>query len=226
MPTYFKNVDDTYSDPAVIATQSRVQRNAYFEMNREEYGEAQTSATGGVNGSPGLVAAIGGGSGYGGGGNPGCPEVDQYVWVKIDGKVGCVKAIDLTKKKKYLVYNPVTTNFNEIVHAEVQKGVSLVEIITFSGIIAIVSASSKIVKNTGDVNGTWIADLDLNDEILTAKRPNIYQDTVISMTDAGIGDVVELSLKPEQLYVCGVNKIHGIVKHNRKRLEDFREFPG
>lgn len=59
--TYYKNFDDSASDSELIAAQSRIGRNAFFEvqLTLAEYADVQTSASGGVAGSSALAMAIG-----------------------------------------------------------------------------------------------------------------------------------------------------------------------
>lgn len=59
--TYFKNFDDSHSDPELIAAQARIGRNAFFEvqLTLAEYSDVQNSASGGVAGSAALAMAIG-----------------------------------------------------------------------------------------------------------------------------------------------------------------------
>lgn len=215
--TYFKNFDDGHSDPDLIAAQYRIGRNAFFEVQLAlaEYADDQDSASGGVAGSPQLLGAIGIGAG---GGDRGCPEKSQ--WVRADNHKS-LKAGSLIGKEGIGIYNPVTRNFNKLVKAILHKDVPLV-LITAGRAKNLVSDSHQVITRAADQIGRNLRNY-LSGDVLTfddavinkQKNFNIYQD-IFTIEPAGRGDVVEIELEGEHLYVSGMEQESGVVAHNRK----------
>lgn len=217
--TYFKNFDDGYSDPELIATQYRAGRNAFFEvqLTLAEYADAQSSGGGGVAGSPALAMAQGiipGGSG--------CPATSQ--WLRTENH-NPIRVGELVGKTGVPIYNPVTRKFNPLVKATLRHGAPLV-LITAGRSKNLVSNSHQIITRAADEVGKnlrhyWSGDvLTFDDAVINGQKNfNIYQD-VFTIEPAGYGDVVEIELEGEHLYVSGMTPDSGVVAHNRKPLTD------
>jgi hypothetical protein len=212
-----RQFDDGHSDPDLIATQYRVGRNAFFEvqLTLAEFADAQRG--GGTAGSPNLVAAIGIGEGSG----AGCPEVSQ--WFRTDNHVP-VRAGALVGKQGIPIYNPITRNFNKLRRATLRKNVPLV-LIASGQAKNLVSDSHQIITRPFDRIGKNLRKyrcgdvLTFNDAVSNGQKNfNIYQD-VFTIEPAGRGDVVEIELETEFIYVSGMECDSGVVAHNRKPLE-------
>jgi hypothetical protein len=219
--SYFKNFDDGYSDPELIAAQYQIGRNAFFEVQLAlaEYADAQNSASGGVAGSPDLAAAIGVGTSTGGGGGF-CPERSQ--WVRVENHKS-LKAANLIGREGLGLYNPITRNFNKLTKATLHKDMPLV-LLTAGRAKNLVSDSHQIITRPFDRVGKSVrnyqsGDVLTFDNAVTNKQKNfnIYQD-VFTIESVGRGDVVEIELETEYIYVSGVDKNCGVVAHNRKPL--------
>jgi len=210
---YFRNIDDSVSDPTLIGSQYQIGRNAYFEVSLTlaEYADSLDSLRGGVVGSPDLAQSLAGA--YGGIG-VGCPEISQYVWIDDH------KAIRAKRLKVGMsLYNPITRNFNKLNTVEILKNQPLMKIGTQRGVENIVSLTHKVIKNTADSRGTSLLSYGTGLELLSWEAKgdkNIYGDTLVEMTDAGFGDVVRVSLDAEFIYASGMTKTKGVLGHNRK----------
>lgn len=216
--TYFKNFDDSHSDPDLIAAQYRIGRNAFFEvqLTLAEYADAQDSASGGVTGSPMLLDAIGisvDGGGFG------CPEKSQ--WIRTDNHKP-MKAGSLVGKEGMGIYNPITRNFNPLVKAVLHKDVPLVLIVA-GRTKNLVSDSHQIITRPFDRVGKNLRNyqagdvLTFDDAVINKQKNfNIYQD-IFTIEPAGRGDVVEIEIETEHIYVSGMERESGIVAHNDKQ---------
>lgn len=216
---YYRNVDDGYSDPELIATQYQVGRNAYFEvqLTLAEFADSIQSGTGGLQGSPDVAQAL-----AGAGVSGGCPRVDQYVWVD---DYQAVKAKTLIGQEgKIRLYNPITRNFNVLKSAEILKSQPICGITTQKGFSSIVSHSHQVIRNVSDMTGINLTRCKTGQEVLgfdegivsKSKNWNVYADTLIWFQDLGFGDVVCIELETEWIYASGITKKAGIVAHNRK----------
>lgn len=217
--TYFKNFDDSHSDPELIAAQYRIGRNAFFEvqLTLAEYAGAQDSASGGVAGSPMLLDAIG--ISIDSGGFIGCPEASQ--WIRTDNHKS-LKAGNLVGKEGITIYNPVTRNFNPLVKATLHKDVPLV-LITAGRAKNLVSDSHQVITRAVDQVGRNLRNyqsgdvLTFDDAVINKQKNfNIYQD-IFTIEPAGRGDVVEIEIETEHIYVSGMERESGVVAHNDKQ---------
>lgn len=226
---YFRNVDDAISDPELIAARYRVGANVFFEVSLvlSEFADNIASAGGGsASQTPLYIMGIGIDS------SPtGCPEVDEYVWIGEEGSPPrAVKAVSLLGKKNqelWRLYHPLTREFNSF-EAELLVDVPLINVITKRGVRSKVSETHKHVKNTGDLAGTFTQRSLIGSEILSFDKGkiknknnyNVYQDELGSLSKAGIGDVVKITIKRDaigdMMYVCGSRPDEGTVAHNRK----------
>ena len=216
---YYRNVDDQYSDPELIATQYKVGRNAYFEvqLTLAEFAESIQSGTGGLQGSPDIAQSLAG-TGVGG-----CPQVDQYVWTLGMEAIRASKLVDTESP----IYNPLTRNFNKVKRARILRNQPLVQLGTAKEIKNVVSTTHQIIRNTADLTGISLLRYGTQKDILSfdegklgkVRHWNIYSDILTEMIDVGFGDVVELELETEWIYVSGSTKKEGIVAHNRKDPE-------
>jgi len=217
---YFRNIDDSYSDPTLVASQYQIGRNAYFEVSLTlaEYADSLDSLRGGVVGSPDLAQSLAGA--YGGIGI-GCPEVSQYVWVDGHKTIRAKKLIG--QEGRVRLYNPITRNFNVLKSAKIVQQ-PLCEITTQRGVASIVSASHQIIRYATDRVGISLARCVTGQAVLSfdeglvekVKNWNIYNDTVMWYKDVGMGDVVQIELEDEWIYATGSTRKQGIVSHNRK----------
>lgn len=217
---YYRNVDDSYSDPELIATQYQVGRNAFFEvqLTLAEFADSIQSGTGGLAGSPDIAQSLAEGTGV-----IGCPHIDQYIWIEGMQAVKASNLIDTNIP----VYNPLTRNFNRVRKARLLPNQSIVKLTTAKGIENIVSTTHQIIRNTADRTGASLMRYDVNQEILsfdegkTGKNKNwsIYDDVLIARTEFGFGDVVEIELEDEWIYASGSTEQAGIVAHNRKQFD-------
>lgn len=214
---YYRNVDDQYSDPELIATQYKVGRNAYFEvqLTLAEFAESIQSGTGGLQGSPDIAQSLAGAGG--------CPQVDQYVWTLGMEAIRASKLVDT----EIPIYNPLTRNFNKVKRARILRNQPLVQLGTAKEIKNVVSTTHQIIRNTADLTGISLLRYGTQKDILSfdegklgkVRHWNIYSDILTEMIDVGFGDVVELELETEWIYVSGSTKKEGIVAHNRKDPE-------
>lgn len=217
---YFRNTDDSISDPELIAGRYRIGRSAFYEvqLTLAEFSDTNVSASGGINGSPTFIEAVGLESPF-----IGCPSMDEFIWIKVNDKPNSkplpVKVSELWERyqaqKKIEVFNPLSNNYNRLIFAEVLTQ-PLVMLETSFGIKNLVSASHKIIKNTADINGTPLAQHTAEAEIVTWNS-SCYQDVVKSKTNRPNGEVLRISLDAEFIYLSGHNQDAGILAHNRKR---------
>lgn len=212
---YWRNIEDGYSDPDIIAAQYQVGGTAYFEvqLTLAEYEDRIVPNSGGLQGSPTLIAALGGSIG------PGCPEVNEYVWIGDEGqKPRAIKAKSLLKRQGDIkLYNPITGNFNLLIEAKLLKDRELFSTNTFGGVSGLTSTSHKVIVNTADSRGVSLNNYIIGGEVLRFQsNGNIYIDHLTEMSNAGVGDVIEIKLATEFIYVSGTTKQGGIVAHNRK----------
>jgi hypothetical protein len=202
--SYFRNVDDGYSDPETIAAKYLVGRNASFEvaLTLAEYAENIKSASGGNTGSSNFIQDI-----YietGGERDPHCPEMSQKLLTK-EGYETCDKIyLRYLNGESVFLLNPLSGNHNLITHLEI-KDAPLVELITQRARL-VCSTSHKVIKNCSDRNGTWFG---AADEVLTF-TDNCYQDSILDVIPRGEGKVLSISLEQEFIYSAG------ILSHNRK----------
>lgn len=208
--SYYRNVDDSYSDPALIATQYQVGRSAYFEVQLvlAEFADSLSSLSGGLAGSPDVAQAVAASGVVGG-----CPEVGEYVWAD-----GCkpVKAKTLLNQEgKVSLYNFITGNYNVLKRATLLKDQPLLKIETARGAKNRVSSTHCIIRNTQDKIGLPV--VRYKDELLSAEVKNIYSDTLILCESDGVGDVVKIELETEFIYASGSDKQRAILAHNAKQ---------
>lgn len=201
---YYRNQDDSRSDPDIIALEHLVGRNAAFEvaLTLQEYAENIKSAGGGNSGSPGLIADV-----YietGGGGQPNCPEISQRLLTK-EGYVTCDKIYDKYLTEEVFLLNPITGNCNLITSLKIVDS-PIVEIATNRAKL-VCSTSHKVIKNFQDLNGTWFG---AAAEVLTY-TDNCYFDQILETTPKGTGSVMQITLDKEFIYVA-----EGVLSHNRK----------
>lgn len=211
---YFRNTDDSYSDPDNIATNYKVGRNAFFEvlLTLDELNEKIVPNTGGTQGSPAFIAAT---SGFSGGG-VGCPEINEHVW--LDKKNTCLASELIGKEGKIALYNPLTGNSNELKGATLLKDVYLYRTRTKLGVEFVSSGSHTVIRNTQDMTGLWLSKMKPKDECLTydGEIKNIFFDEISTIEFWGTGSVVEIKLHSEYLYVSGTTPKLGQLAHNLK----------
>lgn len=218
------NFEDGLSNPDVIGTAYQVGRNAFFEVQLtlaeiSEQRSAMNSSTASSSVTPVLV-------GGGNGGIFGCPRVDQYVWID---EHKAVKVKSIVGRDDVKLYNPITRKFNRLVSATILPDQPLFKFVTGMGYESIVSRSHKVITNTADKVGIALQNYGVGRECLSfdegkvgkVKNWNIYGDHVLEMSDAGFGDVVEITLATEFIYACGSTKKGGHVAHNLKEPDDF-----
>lgn len=211
---YFRNVDDGYSDPALIATQYQVGRSSYFEVQLvlAEFADSLSSLSGGLAGSPDVAQAVAASGAIGGG----CPERNEYVWIDVHK---AVKAQTLLNQEgKVSLYNFITGNYNVLKRATLLKNQPLLKLETARGAKNRVSNTHCIIRNTQDKIGLPV--VRYKDELLSAEAKNIYSDTLLLCEADGFGDVIKIELETEFIYASGSSKTQGIMAHNVKRADD------
>lgn len=224
---YFRNQDDVVSDPELIATKYLIGKNAYFEVTLAlAEKEALDSSRGSTSVSQeAAVSFVYGGGGGGGGGGFGCPEKEEPVWVESkSGNPMAITAKDLLKSSQnWKLYNPLTRNFNALSKAQLIKNVDLYLPETLHGALSRVSGTHKYVRNTGDLLGTFLPVNKLRDygECLSVdtNKFNLQLDEILVISKAGKGDVVEITLENEFMYMIGHSLKYVQVAHNLKPLD-------
>ena len=213
MGDFYTHSDDGYSDPEVISVGYQVGRSAFYEvqLTLAEFASAQQSASGGVLGSPNLIQAQADIPGQGEGT---CPQKDEYIWGKRP-----MKASTLVGKTGIPIYNPITRNFNELLEARLVADVDLCWMVT-RHTKALVSTSHQYIQNPMDRIGKNLRNHQTGDVLSfdeSQGHMNCFLDD-FSLEPAGKGDVVQISLKTEFIYVCGHDRKKGIISHNRKAI--------
>lgn len=217
---YFRNVDDGYSDPELIAAAYLVGKSAYFEveLTLSEFNDRIIANSGGLAGSPNLIAATASGPG---GSGIGCPEENQWVWVESSLGVNHIKAKSLLDLEGDIrLYNPMTRRFNVLTRARALKNVELYETRTRFGVEGITSLSHKLIQNAGDLIGKSLSNFVVGNEALRVENAtkNIFLDQVVEISFIGVGTVIEISLKSEFIYASGSRKAHALLGHNQKQV--------
>lgn len=219
---YWRNVDDGYSDPEMLSAAYQIGRSAYFEveLTLAEYNDRIQANSGGLAGSPNLIAAT---ASNGSGTGIGCPEENQWVWVESKGEVNHLKAkslLDLAGEIK--LYNPLTGKFNLMASATLLKNVDLYSAISRTGVESISSLSHKLIRNTSDITGLALSNFVVGTEVLRVQNSdkNIFLDTLAQISFVGVGNVVEIKLKKEFIYASGTRRAEALVAHNRKEPPD------
>lgn len=220
---FFRNVDDSRSDPEILAAGFQIGRSIAYEVDvtLAEFNDRIVPNGGGLPGSPALISAIYSETPQEGGGF--CPEVNQYVWVGTNEQnLRPIKVKSLTGKEGEIsLYNPITRNFN-ILEGLVITEQPCFEIKSLRGISTIVSQSHKVIRNTNDFQGISLLNYIAGGEVLTfEKSTNIFADTLVEMKDVGVKKVGIITLATEFIYVCGKGKKSGICSHNRKNELNF-----
>lgn len=231
---YFRHMDDTVSDPEAIAARYQLGQNAFFEiaLTLAEMNEnARAAGGGGASSATSIETATGGGD-YSTFSRP-CPREDQYIWI-CDAQGENIRPVlvshlaDTHDRKPFYLYNPLTKNGNRLVSAEYHYEQRLVRFETGKGASVTVSRSHKVIRNTGDLVGTKLLDIDVGNELLTCFKEKqgrenvhrVYLDQLEKIEDAGIGTVVKVSLETEWIYMTGEEKDCGTLAHNLKRDPD------
>ena len=239
MPNYLRNQDDFLSDPEILTARHKIGRSVFFEveltLSEEKQKEQSMKDPSKFNMALSLESnslfRVGGlryfgGGGFGGGEEFGCPEVSDYIWVGKPGeKPYSIRVMSLLKKEaNFLLYNPITRNFNKIIKTELLIDREILQITSAKGQIAKVSTSHKIIKNTNDKVGEFLFDHAQGSEVLVTKREvkkhkaqfNLYSSMIIDMKNIGRGDVVEIELEKEFIYASGSTPDNFFLGHNRK----------
>lgn len=206
---YFRNVDDSQSDPDNIVARYLSGHNAALEvaLTLEEYAENIKSASGGNQGSPQLIADVFSEGGADGGREGECPEISQRLLTK-DGYLDCAKIYDKHLEGDVFLFNPLTGHYNLITNLRIVPA-DIVEIVT-SRARLVCSTTHKVIKNTQDRNGTWFG---AADEVLT-HTGNCFIDHISEVNPLGEGKVMNITLATEFIYIA-----EGILSHNRKLID-------
>lgn len=218
MPNFFRNVDDSISDPELIAAKYKIGRSVFFEVQLvlAELSESisTTSGQGSISGSPDFIQGLYSESPIVGGG---CPADDQYFWVERKGKPVPVIGRYLYRNWKIeQLYDPITGEFSDIDNC-VQITQPVLKLRTKAGAVNIVSYTHKVIKNTSNLDGTKISNYVVGQEILSFEKPHyIHSDQLLEISNFGVATTLAISLKRNFRYISGDNKILGIAVHNRK----------
>lgn len=215
MGGYFHNLEDARSSPDLIAVNYRIGRSIAFEVDATlgEFNEQGVPNSGGLQGSPALIAVEGAE-------NPqGCPGIESYVPIGTSEEdLRCIKVKSLAGRVgEVRLYNPITRNFNLLVDFEIVER-PMYGIATLKGWTLDASQTHKIIRNTQDCQGQRLTDHVVGTEILSADKTNIYSDCLVEMKDIGTGKVAIISLETEFLYAVGAVKWQLFVSRNRKNL--------
>lgn len=223
---YYRNVDDSTSDPELIAGRYQVGRNIFFEvaLTLSEYADNIKSAGGGsASQTPTYIETIG----YEGDNTGGCPEERMFVWVGDPGdkRPRSVRAKSLLKGTWHL-YNPLTRNFNLLTAVELIENVPLLRQTTGRGVSLVNSETHKNIRNTSDFTGIKVTSMPLKSETLVVEKTlmekqnqyHLYQDFLSDLNEAKRGNVVKVTLDAEFIYAAGEEEGRAVLSHNRKMI--------
>ncbi len=146
---------------------------------------------------------------------PACPEVNQFVWIRGDnGLLTPVRAGTITLGQ--FLYNPISEQFEEIIHAEIIAS-ELWEVITPNQAKFTGSPTTPIIQNREDKTGLAIKDCHIGSKALWMK------DGVLEATDIRTivkrkarGFINHLTTDGEHIYLAGSRSDKCIAVHNVK----------
>jgi hypothetical protein len=233
---YYRNADDSISDPELIAGRYKIGRSVFFEVSLvlAEYADATASSQGGSSSQTPTFIEAGGLEVPQGPGA--CPATDQYVWINDNQdppRPRAVKASSLVggkRNKKWKIYIPFGGMYHDF-EAKLVADQPLMITETHFGARAKTSTSHKIIVDLSHLEGTFQINLAPNEPQMSCEmrkvdkkwQMDLHHDRMLSVTSAGRGDVVEIKILTdkvqEMLYACGEDEIKAILSHNRKNEE-------
>lgn len=154
-----------------------------------------------------------------------CPhKLDFVVSRAANGSPLPILAVKVKAFETYL-HNPLTGNFNLVIHAEIIKRVRCFEVTTKNGARGIFSESHPILTAELDKFGTTVVDLRERDWILTQIDGEFLPMSQIEkIVLIGLRDVVHITLETEHIFASGRRPLQMIVGHN-KALPTQDQFP-
>lgn len=217
---YFRHLDDDINSPELIAAKAKIGRSIAFDVDATlgEFNEQAVPNSGGLAGSPALIAVTGTESPD----TPSCPGIEMYVPIGTsEDDLRCIKVKSLAGRVgKVRLYNPIQRTFNLLTDFEIVER-PMFGVTTAKGWGLDCSQTHKVIRNTQDFIGQRLVDHVAGTEILSADKTNIYSDCFLEMKDIGVGKVGVITLGAEFVYACGGIKWRWIVSHNRKNNPDF-----
>lgn len=144
---------------------------------------------------------------------PRCPAWSEFVWMRSADLLPTPRrAGDLTIND-YL-YNPVTQQFNKIIHLELGKE-ECVKFLLYDDTEAVFSVSHPVLRSALDKTGTRADHWREGELCLAAKMFVPATGRIKKIIPVGLQEVVAISLESEFIFASGTQKHKMIVGHNK-----------
>lgn len=213
----YHTLDTPYTDPALVQLMIILGKSPYWEVQLAlgEFNDnraatstrALTSPTFYTEIPPEVIL------------DPGCPTLDQYVWVNRGGRRTPIQAHNLPKYVgEEVIWNPLERAYKTLVSAEIIPDTPLLYSVSAQGVASRTSTSHKIVRHKKDFEGFDLRFHRLGSDLLRCKR-YAFPDILAKKEKAGRGSVMKIEVEGH-IYVTGASPDEGIVSHNLKSPDD------
>lgn len=118
------------------------------------------------------------------------------------------------------LWNPLSKNFNLVIHSELIKKVPCYEVISMDGIGAIVSDSHPLIRNMFDWDGLELKKFTPGAQIVSTNLSSPVLNFIREINYIGLRNVQWITLETEKVYASGRKPNAFLLGHNKAQNPD------